>query len=149
MATLHLPPDFAKFLKLLNAHRVKYLLIGGYAIGFHGYPRATADMDIWVPAELRNAEKLTTLLKKWGVRFAGLTPELFLKKDCVVQIGIPPMRLDIANSASGVRFDECYRDRQVATIDGTRVKVISLKHLKKNKRACGRHKDLNDLENLP
>lgn len=149
MATIRLPPDFKEFLKLLSAHKVKYLVIGGYAVGYHGYPRATADMDIWVAAEPRNAKKMVTVLKKFGFDVPGLSEELFLRERQVVRMGVPPVKLEITTSISGVEFEECYRERVVATIDGVRVHLISLKHLKINKRACGRYKDLNDLENLP
>ena len=149
MATIRLLPDFKEFLKLLNARRVEYLLIGGYAVGYHGYPRATADMDIWVAMQPRNAEKMVAVLKEFGFDPPGLSAALFLKENQIVRMGVPPVRLEICTSISGVEFDECYRERVVATIDGVQVSLIGLKHLKINKKASGRHKDLNDLENLP
>ncbi|MCX7837941.1 MAG: hypothetical protein N2559_00570 [Anaerolineae bacterium] len=149
MATIHLPPDFKEFLRLLNAHKVKYLVIGGYAVGYHGYPRATADMDIWIAIDPRNAKKMVTVLKKFGFDVPGLSVDLFLREKQVVRMGVPPVKLEITTSISGVEFDECYRERVVAKMDGIRVNLISLKHLKINKKACGRYKDLNDLENLP
>ncbi|MBI5029652.1 MAG: hypothetical protein HZB51_03940 [Chloroflexi bacterium] len=149
MATIRLPPDFQEFLRLLNARKIKYLVIGGYAVGYHGYPRATADMDIWIAIQPRNAEKVVAVLREFGFDIPGLSAELFLKEKQIVRMGVPPLRLEITTSISGVEFDECYRARVVAKIDGVSINLISLKHLKINKKASGRFKDLNDLENLP
>ena len=149
MATVHLPPDFKEFLQLLNAHQVEYLLIGGYAVGYHGYPRATADMDIWIAIRPQNAKKVVAVLKDFGFDIPELQPELFLKEDQIIRMGVPPIRIEIATTISGVDFEACYRERTVDKLDGVLVNLISLEHLKINKRASGRHKDLNDLENLP
>ena len=149
MAPINLPPDFKEFLKLLNAHQVEYLLIGGYAVAYHGYPRATADMDIWIALHPRNAEGVVTSLKAFGFDLPELTPELFLKEGQVIRMGVPPVRIEIATSISGVRFEECYAARVVDVLDEVEVNLIDLGHLKANKKAAGRYKDLNDLENLP
>jgi hypothetical protein len=149
MATIHLPPDFKDFLRLLKDHQVEYLLIGGYAVGYHGYPRATADMDIWIAIHPQNAEKVVAVLREFGFDVPELSVELFLKENQIVRMGLPPVRLEIVTSISGVSFDECYQERLVETLDDVEVNLISLRHLKINKKASGRHKDLNDLENLP
>lgn len=149
MATVHLPPDFKEFLKLLQAHQVEYLLIGGYAVGYHGYPRATADMDVWVAIHPQNADRLVAVLKEFGFDVPELSAELFLKEHQVIRMGVPPLRIEIVTTISGVSFQECYPERVEALLDGVQVHLISLRHLKINKRASGRHKDLNDLENLP
>jgi predicted nucleotidyltransferase len=149
MATIHLPPDFKDFLKLLNEHKVRYLLIGGYAVGYHGYPRATADMDIWTAMEPGNAKKIVAVLGEFGFDLPELSAELFLKEKQIVRMGVPPVKIEITTSISGVEFDECYKERVTDTLDGIRVNLISLKHLKVNKKASGRYKDLDDLENLP
>ena len=146
---LRLPPDFKEFLKLLKEHDVRYLLIGGYAVGYHGYPRATEDLDIWVAIHAENAQKLVSVLRDFGFDDPDLTPELFLQKPKIVRMGFPPMRLEITTSISGVDFDECYLARIVDELDGVEVKVIDLKNLKKNKKASGRTKDIADLEQLP
>ena len=145
---LRLPQDFKEFLKLLNAKGVEYLLIGGYAVGYHGYPRATADMDIWVAVKPENAEKLMAVLRDFGFDMPELTPELFLKEKNIVRMGIPPMRIEITTGISGVEFDICYAQKVVDVLDGVRVNIINLQDLKVNKKASGRFKDLNDLENL-
>jgi len=133
---------------LLASHQVEYILIGGYAVGYHGYPRATADMDLWVAIRQENAEKLVAVLKKFGFDVPELSTNLFLKENQIVRMGVPPMRIELLTTISGVRFEECYSERITDTIDGVEVSIINLKHLKLNKRASGRHKDLDDLEHL-
>ena len=146
---LELPLDFKEFLKLLNAQKAEYLLIGGYAVGYYGYPRATADIDIWIAIDPQNAAKVVAVLKEFGFDVPGLSTELFLKEDQIIRMGIPPLRIEVTTTISGVTFDECYAERQTAMLDDVEVNLISLKHLKINKKASGRYKDLNDLENLP
>jgi len=149
MATIHLPPDFKEFLRLLNAHKVEYLLIGGYAVGYHGYPRATADLDIWVAVHPANADRLVAALKEFGFDLPDLTPDLFLREWQIIRLGLPPVRIEIATTISGVNFAECYAERVEDTLDGVPVNLISRQHLKQNKKASGRHQDLADLEHLP
>ena len=148
MARIRLPPDFKEFLNLLNSHQVEYLLIGGYAVGYHGYPRATAEMDLWVSIHEQNAERLVTVLKKFGFNVPELSANLFMKTNQIVRMGIPPMRIELLTTISGVSFEECYRERIIDEIDGVEVSIINLRHLRINKRASGRHKDLDDLEHL-
>jgi hypothetical protein len=149
MATIHLPRDFKEFLRLLDAHGVEYLLIGGYAVNYHGYPRATADMDIWVGVHPANADRIVAALKEFGFDLPDLSPELFLREWQIIRLGVPPVRIEIATTISGVDFGECYAERVQDTIDGVPVNLIDLNHLKLNKRASGRHQDLADLEHLP
>ena len=149
MATINLPPDFSEFLRLLNAHQVEYLLIGGYAVAYHGYPRATADMDIWIATHPRNAARVVAALKEFGFDVPALSVELFQTENQIVRMGNPPVRIEIATGISGVNFAECYAARAIHVLDGLEVSLISLHDLKRNKRASGRHKDLDDLENLP
>jgi hypothetical protein len=145
---LLLPPDFKEFLKLLKEYDVRYLLIGGYAVGYHGYPRATEDLDIWVAVHPDNAQKLVSVLKIFGFDDPILTPELFLQKPKIIRMGYPPMRLEITTSISGVEFEECYESRITDKLDGVDVNLIDLKNLRKNKKASGRAKDIADLDNL-
>jgi len=149
MATIQLPPDFKEFLRSLNAHKVEYLLIGGYAVSYHGYPRATADMDIWIAVHPANADRVVAALKEFGFDLPDLSPELFLRPWQIIRLGVPPVRIEIATTISGVDFFECYAERVQDTLDGVAVSLISLKHLKLNKKAFGRHQDLADLEHLP
>jgi hypothetical protein len=144
-----LPLDFKEFLNLLNDNQVAYLLIGGYAVGYHGYPRATNDMDIWIAISPDNAERIVNALRKFGFDTPDVTATLFLKEKSIVRMGIPPMRIEITTGISGVEFADCYADRVTDTLDGVVVNIISLPYLKINKKASGRLKDLNDLEYLP
>jgi hypothetical protein len=134
---------------LLNAHQVEYLLIGGYAVGYHGYPRATVDMDVWIAINPANAKKIVTVLEAFGFQSPELTTELFLKEKKIVRMGVPPLRIEVTTGIDGVEFDECYAERIPGSIDGVPVNLINLRHLKINKQASGRPKDLSDLENLP
>ncbi|MEW6286387.1 MAG: hypothetical protein AB1509_09160 [Chloroflexota bacterium] len=146
---LRLPPDFKEFLKLLKEYDVRYLLIGGYAVGYHGYPRTTDDLDIWIAVHPDNANRLVAVMKSFGLEDPNLTPDLFLQKPKIIRMGFPPMRLDIATEISGVDFEDCYQARIVDQVDGVEVNLIDLDNLKKNKRASGRTKDIADLEKLP
>ncbi len=146
---IELPYDFKEFLKLLNEHGVEYLLIGGYAVGYYGYPRATNDLDIWIAVHPQNAERLITVLQAFGFPTSDLFANIFLNEEDIIRIGVPPMRIEIIPSISGVDFDTCYAERIVDIIDEIQVNLISLEHLKANKKASGRFKDLDDLEHLP
>ena len=149
MDTIILPQDFKEFLKLMNSYDVEYLLIGGFAVAYHGYPRATGDMDIWIAISHNNARKMVALLKEFGFNVPELSNKLFLEKKKVVRMGVPPIRIEIITDISGVVFNDCYKQRICDIIDGVKVNIIDLENLKKNKKASGRLKDLNDLENLP
>ena len=149
MATFPLPPDFLEFLRLLNSHRVEYLLIGGYAVGLHGYPRATADLDVWVAIDPRNAAQITEAIREFGFATPDLAPQLFLEPDKVVRMGVPPLRIDILTTIAGVEFRECYSSRKTVVVDGTEIPFIGREDLIKNKRATGRAQDLADLDHLP
>ena len=146
---LELPEDFKEFLNLLRVNGVEYLLIGAYAVGYHGYPRATKDLDVWIASTLENATRIVSTLKEFGFGTAELTTELVLRPNNIVRMGEEPLRIEILNWASGVDFDECYRERIIDMLDGVEVSVIALNHLKTNKKASGRLKDLADLEELP
>ncbi|MCH7916799.1 MAG: hypothetical protein IIC50_02300 [Planctomycetes bacterium] len=149
MATIQMPPDFKDLLRLLNSHCVEYLIIGGYAVAYHGYPRATMDIDIWVAIDSQNAVKIVDVLKEFGFNVPELCPALFQKKNQVIRMGVPPVRIKMLTGISGVEFGDCYVNRIDDELDGEPVKIISLKHLKLNKKASGRHQDLADLEHLP
>jgi hypothetical protein len=114
-----LPRDFKEFLQLLNSHKVEYLMIGGYAVGYYGYPRATA--DIWINANAENAKKLVEVLKDFG--FGEVEAGLFLKEKQIIRMGTPPLRIDVLTSISGVRFEECIGGRTTAEIDGIEVRA--------------------------
>ncbi|HDP24773.1 MAG TPA: hypothetical protein ENN34_04945 [Deltaproteobacteria bacterium] len=146
---MKLPNDFKEFLQLLNKHQVEYLLVGGYAVAYHGYPRATADMDLWVHRTQDNAEKMIQALTAFGFSSPELSPEIFLKENQFIQLGMPPLRIELVTSLTGVNFPECHAARVLDTIDTVEVSIISLADLKANKRSAARHRDLDDLEHLP
>jgi hypothetical protein len=128
---------------------VKYLLIGGYAVGYHGYPRPTGDMDLWIANSSENAHRVKEALLDFGFASVDTSDSLFLEKDRVIRMGVPPMRIEIVTGISGVFFDECYTKRITPKIDEIEVNIIALDDLKINKKASGRLKDLTDLEYLP
>ncbi|NLI76601.1 MAG: nucleotidyltransferase family protein [Candidatus Riflebacteria bacterium] len=145
---MKIPPDFKDFLKLLNENEVRYLLVGGYAVGYHGYVRSTGDLDIWIEPEPDNADRVMAVLARFGFGGATLRKESLVKDDQIIRMGISPLRIELLTSIDGVAFAECFAARIVDQIDGVTVNVIDLEHLRINKRAAGRHKDLDDLENL-
>ncbi len=140
--------DFKEFIELLNSNNVKYLVVGGYALAFHGYPRYTKDIDIWVWIEKENAENIIEALHKFGFESLELKVDDFLVPGYVIQLGNPPGRIDILTSATGLDFNDCYSSKMQINIQGTKINFIDLESLKKNKKAVGRHQDLADLENL-
>jgi hypothetical protein len=146
---IQLPPGFKDFLKLLHEKQVEYLLIGGYAVAYHGYARATADMDIWVRSDHENAVKLVTCVQEFGFDVPNLSPILFLEPDKIIRMGHPPIRIKILTTISGLDFADSYRKHLEIEVNGCPVNMIDIDSLKSNKKASGRYKDLNDLEHLP
>ena len=110
MATIRLPPDFKEFLKLLNSNQVEYLVIGGYAINYYGFPRATGDLDIWIAIHPKNAQRLAKALRDFG--FPQANTEAFLEPRKVIRMGVPPIRLELLTTISGVEFEDCYPRRR-------------------------------------
>jgi len=140
--------DFKEFVQLLIENKVEYLIVGGYAVGIHGYPRYTGDLDIWINATPENAAKVLKTLNDFGFSSFRLKEDDFLKLGNVVQLGYPPMRIDILTKIDGVDFDSCYKEKFILEIEELKVNFINLEDLKKNKKASGRLRDLDDLENL-
>jgi hypothetical protein len=133
----------------LNTQKVEYLLVGGYPVSYYGYARSTADIDIWIRVGKANAARVARALVNYGFDVANVRPKMFLRRGPMFRIGVPPLRIEILTSLSGVTFQTCWPRRTMAEIDGIPVNIIGLKDLKKNKKASGRLKDLDDLENLP
>jgi predicted nucleotidyltransferase len=140
--------DFKEFIESLNDNGVRYLVVGGYAVALHGYPRYTKDIDIWVEMTLENASNILKALDQFGFGALGVKAADFTLPDQMLQLGHPPGRIDILTTLPGVEFSECYTVRTVVEVDGVSVNFIDLENLKKNKKATGRHQDLADLENL-
>ena len=148
MATIRLPSDFKEFLQLLNSEKVEYLLVGGYAVGYYGYPRATGDMDVWIAVNPANAAALVRVFRRFGFSAETVSLQSFLVEDKVIRMGVPPIRIDIVTRVDGVDFAQCFSRRSLARLDDVDINLIGLDDLKVNKRAVGRPKDIDDLEHL-
>ncbi|HRJ88848.1 MAG TPA: nucleotidyltransferase [Pyrinomonadaceae bacterium] len=145
---IRLPQDFKEFLKLLEANEVKYLLVGGYAVGVYGYPRPTGDIDIWVSNAPKNAERAIEALRQFGFDSPDLSPSLLMLEKSIIRMGVPPFKIEVITHIDGVKFDECYPRKNRIEIDGCPASVICLEDLLINKKASGRPKDLNDVIEL-
>ncbi len=142
------PTDFRDFITLLNGHQVRFLIVGGYAVAYHGHPRYTKDLDIWVERTPENASRLLAALETFGFGGVGLINEDILETAQVIELGHPPNRIDLFTDRKGVDFPEAYNDHVTDNFDGVTIHVIGLIHLKRSKEAAGRLQDLADLENL-
>ncbi len=145
---MELDKDFKEFIELLNEHKVKYLIIGGYAVNFHGYPRYTKDIDLWLWMSEPNIEKLIKAIKDFGFGSLHLEIEDFMTPENVIQLGYEPYRIDLLMDVDGVSFEDCYERRTEAELDGTEVKFLSLQDLIVAKKKAGRLQDLADAEQL-
>jgi hypothetical protein len=143
-----LAQDFREFIQSLNDNHVRYLIVGGYAVAFHGHPRYTKDLDVWLWVDEQNAEKMVKALEQFGFASLGLTADDFLEPGTIIQLGYPPNRIDLITKLVGVDFETCYVNRVEEQLDDVILPFIDLDNLKKNKNASGRLQDLADLENL-
>jgi hypothetical protein len=134
-------------LKLLDAHEARFLLVGGYAVNAFGYVRNTADMDIWIAADRDNQLRVVAAIREFA--FPEASASLLAEPDAMVRMGVPPLRIEILKTISGVEFEDCWTRRAKIRDDELVVPMISLEDLKRNKLAAGRTKDLLDLEELP
>jgi hypothetical protein len=142
--------DFLDFIDLLNKNKVEYMIVGGYAVGLHGYPRYTGDLDIWIRISEDNAQKMINVLNEFGVSIPGLTKKDFLRENPLsgVHFGREPLRIDILNSIDGVQFENCYPNRQTTLFENIEINFIHFNDLKTNKLSTGRSKDKGDIEEL-
>lgn len=143
-----LSQDFREFVELLNKYNVRYLIVGGYAVGIHGHPRYTGDLDVWISSDKETAKMMVQVMQEFGFGSFGLSENDFLTDNNVIQLGYPPFRIDVLTSIDGVTFAECYPGKIIIEDEGVPVNFISLKDLRKNKESSGRKRDLDDLENL-
>lgn len=141
-------PDFREFAACANARDVRYLIVGGYAVAYHGHPRYTKDLDVWIDRTEGNVRRLLLALDDFGFGSLDLTAKDFLEPDRIVQLGYPPVRIDLLTSLQGVEFDESWEGRELLDLDDVTIPFIGLEALRANKRAIGRHQDLADLEEL-
>ena len=143
-----LPRDFKELLESLNAHKVRYLLIGGYAVGIYGYSRSTNDIDIFVSDKRENVINLLRALAEFGFGDPDLSIDTLKEERSMIEMGIEPMKVQILNFADGLDFEDCYVRKNSVAIEDIFVDTISKDDLVKNKIATGRHKDLADVERL-
>jgi len=134
----HLNADYRDMLSALNDAGVEWLIIGGYAVIAHGYPRVTKDIDLWIRPSRENAARVLRALAAFGSPCHGITLDDLSRAGTVLQIGVPPSRIDIVTEAEGLTFDGAWANRLTREIDGTGVHILSLEDLLKNKRAVGR-----------
>lgn len=145
---MELSKDFTEFIVLLNKHNVEYLVVGGFAVGFHGYPRFTGDFDVWINVSDENADKMIGVVKDFGVGFLFEKKD-FVQENFVGQIGYPPLRIDILTNIDGVTFEECFKEKvEFEAEEGLKLNFIHYNHLIKNKLASGRPKDIIDAERI-
>jgi hypothetical protein len=142
-----LPKDFKEFIELLNNNKVRYLIIGGYAVVYHGYVRSTNDIDIWIDISEANIERLLSALDEFGFSALNFKKTDFMPNQ-IIQLGYPPNRIDIITSPAGVSFDECYASKEQVELEMISVNFIDLKNLLKSKKAANRTRDLADIEEL-
>ena len=140
------PKDYEEFFVLLNKEKIKYLIVGAYAVAYHAQPRFTGDIDIFVEAGRTNAERLLKVVQKFGFGETGLTAADFLKPHQIIQLGYPPLRIDLLTSIDGVSFGTAWKRRVKGKFGRPGVWYISKRDLIRNKRATGRTRDLLDLQ---
>lgn len=140
--------DFKELLELFNSHKIEYLITGGYALAYHGAPRYTGDIDLFVKTSLDNAKRIISALDEFGFGSLGLTKEDFVEPNQIIQLGVAPGRIDIITSISGVTWEEAYAGRIDGTCGGVPAYFVGREQFVKNKKATGRKKDLADLEAL-
>lgn len=140
--------DFRELLKLFNKHKVKYCVVGAFALAYHAKPRYTKDMDILIEPTVANGEKITAALREFGFANLKLVPEDFAVKGKFIQLGYEPVRVDIITSVKGLKFDEVWKNRSFGIYGDEKVNIIGLKDFLKSKRAAGRPQDRIDLDVL-
>lgn len=145
---MEIQPDFRDLLKLFNDHGVEYIIVGGYALAFHGAPRFTGDLDLFIQPSHDNARDVLSALTEFGFSFPNLTLDDFQKPDTVVQLGLPPIRIDLITSISGVSWEEANAHKEAGMYGEIPVCYLGRNEFIKNKTSSGRKKDLADLEAL-
>jgi len=145
---MEIPKDFKELLELFNSHKVEYLIVGGYALAFHGAPRFTGDIDLLVKADSENAKRILAALDEFGFGSLDLSQADFTLPNNVIQLGVPPVRVDIMTSITGIDWEKAQADKVQSNYDDTTVYFIGKADFIANKRSLGRKKDLADIEAL-
>jgi hypothetical protein len=144
----NLNPDFLDFITLLEKKSVEYLVVGGYAVGFHGFPRYTGDIDFFVAVSETNARRLMEVFQEFGFGEIGIEKQDFLKPSFIIEIGREPRKIQVLTGIDGVTFDECRHTAVECDYLGRKMRFIGLEELVRNKKASGRNKDLIDVQEL-
>jgi len=137
--------DYKEILQLLLKNKARFLIVGAYAMGIYGYPRATGDFDIWVENSADNSKRIYKSLLQFGAPLKGIKQDAFAEKGVIFQIGVAPRRIDIITHIDGVEFKEAYKNKEEVKIETIKAPFISKKHLIKNKESTGREKDKLDV----
>jgi hypothetical protein len=140
--------DYKDILQLLLKDKVRFLVVGAYALGVYGYPRATGDIDIWVEPSTENSKKIFKVLGEFGSPIKKISSETFAAQGIIFQIGVPPRRIDFITEIDGVKFISAYKNRKIIALENLKVPFLSLKDLIRNKQSTGRPKDLLDVKYL-
>jgi len=143
-----LPKNFLEFSKLLNDHKVKYLIVGGYAVIHHGYPRSTVDFDVFVEMTRINAKRLSKAIADFGFDPAEYSPEFFLRPSSILMIGREPWRIDIFTTIKGLDFKTAHKSRVLLSVGGVPIPFVSKADLITSKKAANRDRDRDDLKRL-
>ena len=146
MVPKQLPEDFKDFILFLNEHKVRYILLGGWAVGIYGNPRATKDIDFFIAIDNENIDHLQKALYHFGAPTVANC--VFQEIGNVFRLGSSPIQIDVINEADGIDFESCYAKRNIITVEDLEISVIAKEDLIKNKKASGRHRDLADVEFL-
>jgi len=145
---MEIQSDFKELLELFNSHKIEYLITGGYALAYHGAPRYTGDIDLFVKPDPENAANIINALDEFGFGSLGLTKEDFMEPNQIIQLGVAPGRIDIITSISGVTWEEANTGKIKGSCGGVTVNFVGREQFVKNKKATGRKKDLADIEAL-
>jgi predicted nucleotidyltransferase len=148
IGNMALSKDFKEFIESLNERSVQYLIVGAYAVAFHGHPRYTKDIDIWIERSDENIDRLLKALTDFGLGSLGFQKEDFSNPEMIVQIGVPPNRIDILSDLEGLIFSTAFQNRKEVDLYGIKIAVIGLDDLRISKKAAGRPRDIADLADL-
>ena len=140
--------DYKEMLQILLSADIKFLVVGAYALGIYGFPRATGDFDIWVESSVGNSKKIYKALHKFGAPLTDIDEKTFSEKGIIFQIGVVPRRIDIITDIDGVNFEESYKTKVIVEIENLKIPFLSKSDLIKNKKSTGREKDRLDVKYL-
>jgi hypothetical protein len=141
--------DYKEFIELFVKNKVEYLVVGGHAVIANGYSRLTSDLDLFYRLDIDNAKAILVSIQEFGLGSTGIKLEDLMEQGVINQLGVAPVRIDLVNEIDGVDFDTCFKNKVVLEVYGLAVNFLCFQDLIKNKKASGRNKDLNDIENLP